>query len=75
MKNLFKLSTFALLFCSFVFSTTGAIFADETKVEDTTVDATEVADSDKAKDSEGDKKKEKKKEKKKGEDEEEPECE
>ncbi len=68
MKNLFKLSTFILLLCSFVFGTTSIVSADEKKAEDAA-----VADTDKAK--EGDEADKKKKKKKKGEDEEEPECE
>ncbi len=62
MKNILKLSAFILLLCSFVFSTTSMVSADEKKAET-------VTDSDKAKDGEDkDKKKDKKKE-------EEPDCE
>ena len=64
MKELLKLSAFILLLCSFVFSTTSFVSADEAKAEETTAEET-TADADKKDDDK----------KKKAEGDEEPECE
>ena len=68
MKNIFKLSAFILLLCSFVFSATSIVSADEAKAESTAESGKAKEGEDKAKEDEGGDKKKKKKE-------EEPDCE